>query len=187
MKLGHVVVAVSIGLFLVGCSAAPPEEMLARATRDENIARQAADTVVEAGARAKLFESTVAAYQDLLEAHPDSPQAQEGLFRLATIYNNDVRDFPKAVTLYRSYVERFPEGEKTAVAMFLIGYVYHNELRMLDSAKVAYERFLSAYPNHEMAISAQFELNTLGRPPEELVPAEESPAPAVAKGKGSGS
>lgn len=187
MNLGRVVFVLSIGLFLVGCSAPPPEEMLARATREENVARQAADTVVETGARARLFEPAVAAYQDLLDAHPDSPQSQEGLFRLATIYNNDVRDFRKAVELYRSYAERFPEGEKTAVAMFLIGYVYHNELRMLDSAKVAYERFLSAYPNHEMAISAQFELNTLGRPPEELVPAEGSPAPAAAQGKGGGS
>ena len=68
--------------------------------------------------------------------------------------------------------------------MFLIGYVYHNELRMLDSAKVAYERFLSEYPNHEMAISAQFELNTLGKPPEELVPKDEAPDATVAQGKG---
>jgi outer membrane protein assembly factor BamD (BamD/ComL family) len=184
MRMRHLLSVLGLGVILLGCSSAPPEDMLATAVQEEALARQAADTVLEASARARLFEPAVAAYEKLLEAHPNSPQAQEGMFRLATIYNNDVRDFPKAVAMYRSYAERFPEGEKAAVAMFLIGYVYNNELRMLDSAKVAYERFLKTYPNHEMAISAQFELNTLGKPPEELVPKDEEPTSNVAQGRG---
>jgi len=173
----------SVAALIAGCGAAPPEEMLATAIQEESLARQAADTVLETGARARLFAPAVVAYEKLLEAHPTAPQAQEGMFRLATIYNNDVRDFPKAVAMYRAYADQYPEGEKSAVALFLIGYIYHNELHKLDSAKVAYERFLQKYPNHEMAISAQFELNTLGKPPEELVPKDEVAQPKVAHGK----
>jgi hypothetical protein len=54
--------------------------------------------------------------------------------------------------------------------MFLIGYLYNNELHHLDSAAAAYRRFLEKYPNHEMALSAQFELDNLGKSPEELLP-----------------
>jgi len=184
MTMRRLMSALSFGIIFFGCSSVPPDEMLGTALQEETHAREMADTVLEAGARARLFGPAVTAYEQLLEVHPNSPQAQEGMFRLATIYNNDIRDFPKAVAMYRSYAERFPQGEKTAVAMFLIGYVYHNELRMLDSAKVAYERFLKAYPNHEMAISAQFELNTLGKPPEDLVPNDDAQTPTVAQGKG---
>jgi len=184
MMMHRLMFALSFGAVLFGCSSVPPEEMLGTALQEETHAREMADTVVDAAARARLFGPAVTAYEELLEAHPNSAQAQEGMFRLATIYNNDIRDFSKAVAMYRSYAERFPQGEKTAVAMFLIGYVYHNELQMLDSAKVAYERFLNTYPDHEMAISAQFELNTLGKPPEDLVPKEDAQTPTVAQGKG---
>ena len=101
MVMRRLVFLIVVGVLVIGCSTAPPEEMLATAIQQENLARQAADTVVEASARAHLFKSTVQAYEQLLEAHPSSPQAQEGMFRLATIYNNDVRDFPSAVAMYR--------------------------------------------------------------------------------------
>ena len=60
--------------------------------------------------------------------------------------------------------------------MFLIGYLYNNELHNLDSASAAYKRYLAKYPNDQYASSAQFELNTLGKPMEEILPG--APAPA---------
>ena len=112
MMMRDLVFVVTVGVVLLGCSKTPPEEMLATAIQEESQARQAADTVLDAGLRAPLFGSAVAAYQELLEAHPSSPQAQEGMFRLATIYNNDIRDFPKAVATYRSYSRAVPERGK---------------------------------------------------------------------------
>ena len=56
----------------------------------------------------------------------------------------------------------------TPAALFLIGFVYNNHLHNLDSARIAYEQFLTQYPSHEMASSAKFELDNLGKSPEEL-------------------
>ena len=67
--------------------------------------------------------------------------------------------------------------------MFLVGYLYNNELHNTDSAAAAYRRFLERFPQHEMATSAQYELQTLGKSPEELLPQDretESPPPAAA-------
>ena len=36
-------------------------------------------------------------------------------------------------------------------------------------AKVGYERFLSKFPNHELARSAKFELENIGKTPEEIL------------------
>ena len=65
--------------------------------------------------------------------------------------------------------------------MFLTAYIYHNELNDLGNAKTAYEAFLAKFPDHEMAQSAKFELQNLGKKPEELLPAiqEQTPKTAV--------
>jgi hypothetical protein len=54
----------------------------------------------------------------------------------------------------------------------MVGYIYNNILNMVDSARVAYTRFLEQFPDAELATSAQYELNTLGKKPEELLPSE---------------
>jgi len=49
----------------------------------------------------------------------------------------------------------------------------NNELHKLDSARVLYEAFLQQYPNHDLAVSARFELETLGKDPTQFLPREE--------------
>ncbi len=108
------------------------------------------------------------------------------VFSIAAIEHNNLQNFQAAVDGYRLYMQRFPQGKKASVAMFLTAFLYNNELKNLDSAKVFYERFLSTYPKDEMAASAQFELNNLGKSPEDILPkpeavAEKTPAKPVAK------
>jgi predicted TPR repeat methyltransferase len=55
----------------------------------------------------------------------------------------------------------------------MVGYLYNNQLGMTDSAEAAYRKFLSLYPQNELATSAQFELETLGKDPQELLPPPE--------------
>ncbi len=96
----------------------------------------------------------------------------DALFRTATIRNNEMRDPEQAVLSYKQYADRYPEAKRAPMATFLAGYLYHNELGQLDSAEAWYQRFLERYPQHEMALSAQFELNSLGKTPDELLPAD---------------
>jgi len=157
-------------LTLIGCSKPTPEEAMQRAEQLLAQARTAADTVSSPDQLASVFAPGIEAMQGVADSYPGTPEAERALFSVAATYNNESQEFQKAIDAYHRYVSVYPEGEKAAVAMFLIGYIYNNQLGNVDSARAAYQRFLEKYPQHEMAVSAQFELNNLGKSPEELLP-----------------
>ena len=159
-------------LALVGCSKPTPEEALRRAEQQLAQARTAADTVGSADQLARVFAPGIEAMQGVADDYPGTPESERALFAVAATYNNESQEFQKAIDAYHRYVQAYPEGEKAAVSMFLIGYIYNNQLGNVDSARAAYQRFLEKYPRHEMAVSAQFELNNLGKSPEDLLPPE---------------
>lgn len=174
-----------ISLLVSGCSRPPAEESFALAEAAEGQAVKVADTVRSEDAARALFHPVIDAYAKVIEDHPGHVLAEVALFRIATIRNNSTREFTEALDAYRQYVERYPDGKQTPISMFLIGYLYNNELHNTDSAAAAYRRFLAKYPDNEMALSAQFELSTLGKSPEELLPKEPPPQkpPRAAAGK----
>jgi len=172
----RIVVGLFCAALLAGCGKPTAEEYLQQAMEAEQKARQAADTLRTPEQRRELFLPVVEAYERVIAEYPDSQAVQSALFRQATLYNNDLQDYARAIDGYRKCAEKFPGSDKAAVSLFLMGYIYNNQLGQLDSARAAYERFLQRYPDHEMAISAQFELNSLGKSPDELLPKEEAHA-----------
>ncbi|MCK5572158.1 MAG: tetratricopeptide repeat protein [Bacteroidetes bacterium] len=180
MKYMLILLGVAV-VFAAGCSKPTPEEYFTRAEEEEAEAVLIADTLTSIEDRREVFSEAVETYTTLMDEYSSSEYSEAALFRLATIYNNHTREFRKAVDAFSMYIRSYPEGEKSAVSVFMIGYIYNNELGMLDSARAAYEQFLSQYPDHEMAMSAKFELENLGRSPEELVPAADDEAEQVAR------
>jgi tetratricopeptide (TPR) repeat protein len=164
--------ALIVLFLLAGCGKKSANEYYAEAEGEFKAAKAAADTLRDREGMAKLFEPALEGYLRLAEEYPDDPLAEEALFRTATIRNNEMRDPEQAVLSYKQYADRYPEAKRAPLATFLAGYLYHNELGRLDSAEAWYRRFLERYPQHEMALSAQFELNSLGKLPEELLPAD---------------
>jgi TolA-binding protein len=161
--------AVVLALLWTGCGRPPAEEYLKKAQEAE---------------KGGLWSVAIENYRDLAKDHPDDTLAESALFTIAAIEHNNLQNFQAAVDGYKLYLEKFPRGKKAAVAMFLTAFLYNNELKNLDSAKVFYQRFLATYPNDEMASSAQFELNNLGKSPDEILPkpevvAEKAPAKAT--------
>jgi TolA-binding protein len=144
----------SISILLIGCKP-KPEDYVGKATVHIN---------------AKNFALAIEEYDKLIADHPDSPQAEEAAFAIASLYHNDMRDFRKAVDAYARFAEKYPKAERAPTALFLVGFICNDELKDLDRAKKAYEKFLELYPQHEMADDAQFELKNLGKSPEELLP-----------------
>lgn len=142
-----------------GCSKPSPEEYAARAT---------------AAISEKTFNVAIEEYEKLIADHPYTPQAEEALYAIAKIYSDELKNFPQAIATYKRYLDRYPQGKYAPIAIFLSAYLYHNELNDLTNAKIMYERFLTSYPQHEMAPSAEFELNNLGKKPEELLPVQPS-------------
>jgi len=171
-------------MFFAGCSKPTAEEYFARAQKSYGLVQRQADTLKNQQQLPDLFTPVMAEYEELISQHPASKEAETAMFLVATIQNNDLHQYQPAIDAYRRYVQHYPEGKQAPLAMFMMGYLYNNELRLLDSAASAYKRFLEKYPNSEMAASAKFELETLGKSPEELVPKEvvaEKPSPKAPK------
>ncbi len=178
--VARLVLAVLV-LVWVGCSRPPAAEVLKRAQDAEEFARRTLDSLqaVAPGDSARValrtsehFKDVLAEYSKLVDDYADAPEAEAALFRRAGIRNNFTKEHDLAVADYALYARRYPDSEKTPLVMFLVGYIYNNELHQLDSAAAAYRRFLERFPDNEYAGSAQFELSTLGKSPEELLPPE---------------
>lgn len=159
-----------LALLCIGCSKPPPEETFKKA-----------EDALKSGNVPLAIES----YAQVMSDHPGSLLAEQAAFRIAAAQHNEMRDYQAAIGSYQRYVEMYPDGEKAPTALFLTGFLYNNELHKLDSAAMAYRRFLEKYPQHEMAVSAQFELDNLGKSPDELLPkpqvAEQSPPKSSSK------
>lgn len=134
----------------------------------------------QTASQAGKFQTAVEHCQEIVERFQESPYADSALYRIAVIYNNDIRDYAKAAQSYLKYQTVFPESKEAPTALFLSAFIYNNELRKLDSAKALYEQFLQKYPSHPLANSAKFEMETLGKDPGEFIKKEMS-APETEK------
>jgi TolA-binding protein len=146
---------VALAIVFAGCSEPPAEEYMKKAEEAE---------------KAGLWSVALENYQNLVRDHPGSVLAENASFNIAAIQHNNLQNFQAAVDGYKLFLAKYPDGKKAPTVLFLIGFLYHNELKNLDSAKAFYERFLAKYPSHEMAMSAQFELQNLGKSPDEILP-----------------
>ncbi|MDP2209207.1 MAG: outer membrane protein assembly factor BamD [Bacteroidota bacterium] len=129
------------------------------------------------------YAEAIEKLKEIVKEYPKGEKAAEAQFLIAALYNNDLHDFEKAITQYKKFVELFPDDLQVPKAMFLIGFVYNNQLHNFDSAKIAYEAFLEKFPHHELAPSAQMEIQTLGKSPEELIQPEVAMKPETKETK----
>jgi outer membrane protein assembly factor BamD (BamD/ComL family) len=182
MKRGVLLLVFAVVVF-IGCGRKTAPDLLQQAQEAQQNAQHAADSLGFNANVSALFDPVVGAYQKVFNEHPESPEAEQALFKVAELQAGVLNNPQKAVDAFRNYEKAFPSGPKVQTAMFMIGYVYNNSLNMLDSAAAAYRRFLDRFPESELASSAQYELNTLGKKPEELLPPEPSPAAAQSTAK----
>ncbi len=164
MKRVVLILALSL-IVLTGCGKPSPEEYVGRATVAIN---------------EKNFNVAIEEYEKLIADHPGSQQAEEALMTIARIQADELKQYDRAIASYKRYLDAYPEGKQAPIALFLSAYLYHNELNDLGNAKAMYEQFLAKYPDHEMAISAKFELENLGKKPEELLPVQQPEKTQVA-------
>jgi TolA-binding protein len=128
-------------------------------------------------------DGALAAYQFLLEKYPGGTRAPEALYAMGSLVQNAKRDYPRAIGYYRKLVADYPTHPTSSNAAFMVGFIYNNELKKVDSAKIAYESFLQKYPQSPMVSSAQFELETLGKTPEQILADKAVPIKKPAKNK----
>jgi TolA-binding protein len=107
--------------------------------------------------------------QRIIQEYPDGRRASAALYLLGETYKDGKHDYHTAINYYQSFVKKYPDLNSTPLAMFIIGYIYNNNLQMIDSARISYQEFATKFPNHELATSAKFELENLGKSPDEIM------------------
>ena len=175
MKNAFVLLVLATLLF-AGCGKKTPPELFQQAQEAQQHAQYAADSLGPKANVPELFAPVVRDYEKVFSEHPASPEAEQALFKVAELQAGVLNNPQNAVDAFRRYETAFPSGPKAQTAMFMIGYIYNNNLNMLDSASAAYKRFLERFPESELATSAQYELHTLGKKPEELLSPDTAPA-----------
>jgi hypothetical protein len=62
----------------------------------------------------------------------------------------------------------YPNGLNSSKALFMLGFLNANHLNNFEKAKTYYQEFLDKYPEHELADGAKFEVENMGKNPDEI-------------------
>jgi len=148
------VMTIVITIAFIGCSRPNAEEMFNKGVDAQ---------------KAEQYDDAIASYQELINAYPDSARTPEAVYAIGTLYQNHKHSFYQAIQTFRHLVEKYPTHATAPNASFMIGFIYNNDLKNIDSARIAYKEFINRYPTNQLAASAQFEMENLGKDPEELL------------------
>ncbi len=147
------VIIVGLVVFVSGCFNLSEEELWKK---------------VESAKANKNWDSTRQACEIILKEYPEGKFTSWARFGLAESYR--FKKMPReALQNYKLYYEQFPDLQPSALSLFLVGYIYNNDLQVKDSAKYFYQLFLEKFPNHDLTPSVKFELESLGREPNQVL------------------
>jgi tetratricopeptide (TPR) repeat protein len=68
-----------------------------------------------------------------------------------------------AIESYEEFLTKFPKHEKAPDVKFLIAFTYHNSLKEESLAKKHYSEFIKNYPDSPLKVSAEFEMENIGK------------------------
>lgn len=108
-------------------------------------------------------------YEELVREYPTEAVAETAMYKIVMFRQNQPGDRTPALESQRRFLSLYPKSARVPKVMFMHAFLYNNELRQVDSARKYYEMFLASYPNDELAPSAKFELENLGKGPDELL------------------
>ncbi len=89
-------------------------------------------------------------------------------FMLAAQYAINRMRFKDALSAYEQAIDRFPQNPQVYKAMFLAGFVCSEYLKDFDKARMFYKAVVEKFPNCDLADDAQWMLENMGKPPEEM-------------------
>lgn len=102
-------------------------------------------------------------YEELVDRFPKSQKADQALYKLALVYQNNQQDFAKAIGCHERLMKDYPQSRFRSQSHFMMAFIYANDLKDLEKARVTYNSFLEAFPSHELVPSVKWELEHLGQ------------------------
>ncbi len=147
-------ICLSLLLLFVACGVRQTAEELWSSSRRE--------------AQARRYHKAVKVLEKLVSAYPEHALAPRAQFQIGDIYLKYMDDLQSSIAAYQETTARYPETGEAANALFMVGFVYANHIGEYVAARDAYVDFLNRYPNHELVPSVIFELENLGKLPDEI-------------------
>ncbi|MHB1686027.1 MAG: tetratricopeptide repeat protein [Ignavibacteriaceae bacterium] len=131
----------------------------------------------------KNYDTAIESYEKLVDEYPESQLAPEAIFKMATLYQNQMikkvpstnqnlspeESLQRAVSLFRSAYDKYPQSSIAPKCLFLSGFIQANDQKDFNNATVTFNLFLKQYPNNELATSVKEELENMGLTPEEIL------------------
>lgn len=74
-----------------------------------------------------------------------------------------------AISVYQGILSRFPDYKRADKVCFLIGFCYSEYLKDYDNAKIWFNKVADEYPKSELADDAQWMIENMGKPPDQIV------------------
>ena|GEM_PF-1129871 len=166
---------------LLGLMEGHPESEAARDARSKVDTRWSDIDVLINELAIKIFDDSAkvvrrdiaTAYVDAIEARaltmPADPETPVYLHKASEIAKTMGHN-AKSINLYDWILTKYAYDTATAPqALFLKAQTLDDVLDREDQAKPLYELFIEKYPNHAFADDAQFQLETLGKSPDEVL------------------
>lgn len=141
-------------LFLSGCAKKEDLTLLQKAEQEY---------------QSRNLKTAIEIYNHFVQTYPKSEKAPEILFKLAQIHYSELQLPKEAVKFLEQIIQNYPDSKEAMNALFLLGFIYANEIKDYTKAKEYYQTFLEKYPNSELSTSAKFELENLGKEPENII------------------
>ena len=90
-------------------------------------------------------------------------EAARAQLQIATIYERQLQDYPKATEAYQMVAKHYPDLTYSAEALYRSGLLYAEHLSDPNEALEAYKRVIASHPNTLQAMMANFQLGELYR------------------------
>ena len=90
-------------------------------------------------------------------------EAAHTLFQIGTIYERQLRDYPKAIAAYQEVLKHHPDATYSAAALYRSGLIYAEHLSTPNEAIEAYKSVIASHPKTLQAMMAHFQLGELYR------------------------
>lgn len=108
-------------------------------------------------------------YRQFLSSYSADTVSARYVYNWAMMEADFFKNYTASVKLLERFQRDYGTHPMAAKALFLQGFTYSEYLKDYKKAELAYLAFIERFPNHDLVPSIQFELQNLGKSPEELL------------------
>jgi tetratricopeptide (TPR) repeat protein len=105
----------------------------------------------------KLYDKAAKSYLTLIEKHPDANETLLGYESLATMYNEDVHDYPNAIKTLDAIIAKYKKDPVVLRSLLILEKIYETKTSQTDKAIDTYLRVADTFEQGSEGLNALIE------------------------------